>query len=35
VASPIVDPTKPHHLPDAVAALDLELSMAEASPAGD
>jgi aryl-alcohol dehydrogenase-like predicted oxidoreductase len=26
VTAPIVGPTKPHHLPDAVAALDLELS---------
>src|SRR6266498_4497999 len=26
VAAPIVGPTKPHHLPDAVAALDIELS---------
>ncbi|WP_238335328.1 aldo/keto reductase [Kribbella amoyensis] len=26
VAAPIVGPTKPHHLPDAVAALDLELT---------
>jgi aryl-alcohol dehydrogenase-like predicted oxidoreductase len=26
VASPIVGPTKPHHLPDAVAALDVHLT---------
>jgi 1-deoxyxylulose-5-phosphate synthase len=26
VISPIVGPTKPHHLPDAVAALDVELT---------
>jgi 1-deoxyxylulose-5-phosphate synthase len=26
VASPIVGPTKPHHLPDAVAALDVQLT---------
>ncbi len=26
VAAPIVGPTKPHHLPDAVAALDIKLS---------
>ena len=26
VAAPIVGPTKPHHLPDAVAALDVELT---------
>jgi aryl-alcohol dehydrogenase-like predicted oxidoreductase len=26
VAAPIVGATKPHHLPDAVAALDIELS---------
>jgi aryl-alcohol dehydrogenase-like predicted oxidoreductase len=26
VTAPIVGPTKPHHLPDAVAALDVELS---------
>ena len=26
VAAPIVGPTKDHHLPDAVAALDLELT---------
>jgi 1-deoxyxylulose-5-phosphate synthase len=26
VAAPIVGPTKPHHLADAVAALDLELT---------
>jgi len=26
VAGPIVGPTKPHHLPDAVAALDIKLS---------
>jgi aryl-alcohol dehydrogenase-like predicted oxidoreductase len=26
VAAPIVGPTKPHHLTDAVAALDLELT---------
>ncbi|RIQ14460.1 aldo/keto reductase [Jiangella rhizosphaerae] len=26
VSAPIVGPTKPHHLPDAVAALDLELT---------
>jgi aryl-alcohol dehydrogenase-like predicted oxidoreductase len=26
VAAPIVGPTKPHHLPDAVAALDIQLS---------
>ena len=30
VASPIVDPTKPHHRADAVAALDLELTGDEA-----
>ncbi len=29
VAAPIVGPTKPHHLPDAVAALDLQLSEEE------
>ena len=26
VTAPIVGPTKPHHLTDAVAALDLELT---------
>jgi aryl-alcohol dehydrogenase-like predicted oxidoreductase len=26
VAAPIVGATKPHHLPDAVAALDIRLS---------
>ena len=26
VAAPIVGPTKPHHLPDAVAALDVRLT---------
>jgi aryl-alcohol dehydrogenase-like predicted oxidoreductase len=26
VAAPIVGPTKDHHLPDAVAALDVELT---------
>ena len=26
VAAPIVGATKPHHLPDAVAALDIQLS---------
>jgi 1-deoxyxylulose-5-phosphate synthase len=26
VTAPIVGPTKPHHLPDAVAALDIELT---------
>jgi len=26
VTAPIVGPTKPHHLPDAVAALDVELT---------
>jgi aryl-alcohol dehydrogenase-like predicted oxidoreductase len=30
VSAPIVGPTKPHHLTDAVAALDLELTDAEA-----
>jgi len=29
VAAPIVGPTRPHHLPDAVAALDLQLSEEE------
>jgi aryl-alcohol dehydrogenase-like predicted oxidoreductase len=26
VAAPIVGPTKPHHLPDAAAALDIRLT---------
>jgi aryl-alcohol dehydrogenase-like predicted oxidoreductase len=26
VAAPIVGPTKPHHLTDAVAALDIDLT---------
>jgi len=26
VSAPIVGATKPHHLPDAVAALDIQLS---------
>jgi 1-deoxyxylulose-5-phosphate synthase len=26
VTAPIVGPTKPHHLPDAVTALDVQLS---------
>ena len=30
VSAPIVGPTKPHHLTDAVAALDLELTDDEA-----
>jgi aryl-alcohol dehydrogenase-like predicted oxidoreductase len=29
VTAPIVGPTKPHHLPDAVAALDIQLSEGE------
>ena len=29
VDSPIVGPTKPHHLTDAVAALDIELTADE------
>jgi aryl-alcohol dehydrogenase-like predicted oxidoreductase len=29
VAAPIVGPTKPHHLSDAVAALDIELTADE------
>ena len=29
VAAPIVGSTKPHHLPDAVAALDLQLTGGE------
>jgi len=29
VVAPIVGPTKPHHLPDAVAALDLQLTAEE------
>jgi 1-deoxyxylulose-5-phosphate synthase len=31
VAAPIVGPTKPHHLPDAVAALDIHLADEEIS----
>jgi aryl-alcohol dehydrogenase-like predicted oxidoreductase len=31
VAAPIVGPTKPHHLPDAVAALDIRLTDEEIS----
>jgi aryl-alcohol dehydrogenase-like predicted oxidoreductase len=31
VAAPIVGPTKPHHLPDAVAALDIHLTDEETS----
>jgi 1-deoxyxylulose-5-phosphate synthase len=31
VAAPIVGPTKPHHLPDAVAALDIHLTDEEIS----
>jgi 1-deoxyxylulose-5-phosphate synthase len=26
VTAPIVGPTKPHHLPDSVAALDVQLT---------
>jgi 1-deoxyxylulose-5-phosphate synthase len=29
VTAPIVGPTKPHHLPDAVAALDVHLTEEE------
>jgi aryl-alcohol dehydrogenase-like predicted oxidoreductase len=31
VTAPIVGPTKPHHLPDAVAALDITLTDEEIS----
>jgi 1-deoxyxylulose-5-phosphate synthase len=31
VTAPIVGPTKPHHLPDAVAALDVHLTDEEIS----
>ena len=31
VTAPIVGPTKPHHLPDAVAALDIDLTAEEIS----